>query len=236
MRISVVIPARDAATTLAETLDSIAAQTARPDEIIVVDDGSTDATAAIAANHWMGPRVLRQPAAGAAAAINAGVAAASGTLLAFIDSDDLWTPQWLASAAAALERSKSDAVLGEVETFIDPAMAAEEAARLRYQAGAKVGFLLGACMMRRDVFVALGGLDARYPTGYFIDFYDRFRIAGYRIETVSGAGLRRRIRAGSLTRRSAVGATLSDHALSRDFLQIARAAILRRRTESGKSE
>jgi glycosyltransferase involved in cell wall biosynthesis len=94
-RISVVIPARNAAATLARAIASVQAQLAPPDEILVIDDASTDPTAALA--EALGARTIRLPAhAGAAAARNAGIDAASGEIIAFQDADDEWLPGKLA--------------------------------------------------------------------------------------------------------------------------------------------
>ncbi|GLC27159.1 glycosyltransferase family 2 protein [Roseisolibacter agri] len=92
--ISVVIPAYNAAETLAETLASVAAQTCPPSEIVVVDDGSTDDTAALA--RQLGARVVQQTNRGLSAARNAGIRAASQPWIALLDSDDLWAPTKLA--------------------------------------------------------------------------------------------------------------------------------------------
>jgi glycosyltransferase involved in cell wall biosynthesis len=101
--VSVVIPAYDSAEFLAGTLETVHAQTERAAEIIVVDDGSADATAAVAER--CGALVVRQANRGVSAARNAGVAAASQPWIAFLDSDDRWEPlklalQWAALAAA----------------------------------------------------------------------------------------------------------------------------------------
>lgn len=94
-RISVVIPAHNAAATLARAIASVRAQTLAPDEILVIDDASDDATAAIA--EALGTTTIRLPTrAGAAAARNAGIAAATGEIIAFQDADDEWLPDKLA--------------------------------------------------------------------------------------------------------------------------------------------
>ncbi len=98
--ISVVIPAYNASAYLAEALESVRGQTAQPTEVIVVDDGSTDATAAIA--RAGGATVLSQPNMGISAARNAGIRAATQPWVAFLDADDLWEAdklraQWLAA-------------------------------------------------------------------------------------------------------------------------------------------
>jgi glycosyltransferase involved in cell wall biosynthesis len=93
--VSVIIPAFNAATTIRETLRSVCAQTHRRLEIIVVDDGSTDATVDIVTKLASDdPRIflIEQRNGGVAAARNSGAAAASGTFLAPVDADDLWHP------------------------------------------------------------------------------------------------------------------------------------------------
>lgn len=99
-RISVIIPAYDAAETLGRCLDAIARQTRVPDEVLVVDDGSHDTSAAIAEQR--GVRVLRVPHGGASAARNAGARQAGGDLLFFCDADVVLEPQALAKLESLL--------------------------------------------------------------------------------------------------------------------------------------
>ena len=118
--VSVVIPTRNGGEWLMATLASVVAQTHRADEVIVVDDGSTDGTIErlqpLAASGWI--RVIRQTTAGTAEARNTGVRAAAGTLIALLDHDDLWPPDKLAWQVDALA-SRPDAVLvyGDMESF-----------------------------------------------------------------------------------------------------------------------
>jgi glycosyltransferase involved in cell wall biosynthesis len=102
--ISVVIPAYNAASYLAETLESVLAQTFRDYEIILVDDGSSDETFEIAAR-FSAVRRMWQANKGAAAARNAGIVAARGRYVAFLDADDLWLPEKLEKQAAWLTRN-----------------------------------------------------------------------------------------------------------------------------------
>ncbi|MGD8394527.1 MAG: glycosyltransferase family 2 protein [Candidatus Eiseniibacteriota bacterium] len=90
---SVVIPAYNAARTLPATLASVFAQTCQDYEVIVVDDGSTDATPSLLSGYGDRLRVVRKPNEGRpAAARNRGLEAARGTYVAFLDADDLWRP------------------------------------------------------------------------------------------------------------------------------------------------
>ena len=100
--ISVVIPVYNGADFLAEALDSIRGQTRCPAEVIVVDDGSTDDSAAIA-NAW-GARVIRRPHQGPSASRNAAIREATQPWIAFLDGDDLWKPTKLARQWVAIER------------------------------------------------------------------------------------------------------------------------------------
>ena len=87
-RFSVIIPAYNAKDTLARALDSVLAQSWPAFEIIVIDDGSIDATAAVAASYGEKIRYLRQDNAGVSAARNHGARIASGDWLTFLDADD----------------------------------------------------------------------------------------------------------------------------------------------------
>ena len=102
---SIIVPAFNVSATLAETLNSLLKQTYPTFEVIVVDDGSTDDTAQIAAQFARDRRVrvIRQANRGLAGARNTGVAAARGDVIGFCDSDDLWLPQKLALHVAHLE-------------------------------------------------------------------------------------------------------------------------------------
>lgn len=111
LRASVVIAAYDAAEHVVETLDSLAAQTLSPYEIIVVDDGSTDRTAALATEHPVGATVIRTPNRGMCAARNDGIEAASGELICILDSDDLWHP-WYVERMTSLMRRHPEAGSG----------------------------------------------------------------------------------------------------------------------------
>ncbi len=105
--IAVVIPAHDAAPFLAEALRSVREQSLSAVEVIVVDDGSSDGTHAIAESE--GVRCVRQPQGGPAAARNRGVRETTAPLVAFLDADDWFTPEKLATQAQRLESSGAPA-------------------------------------------------------------------------------------------------------------------------------
>jgi len=101
-RVSVIIPVYNGAATIGRALDSVFDQTFTDYEVVVVNDGSTDDTAAVLAGYGDRIHVVTQANRGLPAARNAAVAASRGELLALIDHDDQWLPQKLALAAAAM--------------------------------------------------------------------------------------------------------------------------------------
>lgn len=94
-KVSVIIPAYNQANFLDNAIQSVYAQTYRDYEIVVVDDGSTDDTATVAQRHGERIRYLHQENRGLAGARNTGIRAASGELVALLDSDDTWLPDYL---------------------------------------------------------------------------------------------------------------------------------------------
>ena len=161
MNISVIIPAYNAQATLVETLASVLGQTRSPDEIIVVDDGSTDATADIAAAASV--RVIRQANSGPAIALNAGVAQATGDLLGFVDADDLWTNEKLALQSTMLEEQcEFDGVGGFVSEFLCPRNDPHDNARYRLLSLPEPSWLMGALLLRRQCFDRCAKLCSRF--------------------------------------------------------------------------
>ena len=150
-KIAVVIPARDAADTIARTLAALAAQTFPPAEVVVVDDGSADDTVAIAER--AGARVVRQTAAGPAEARNRGAAATSAPLLAFTDADCFPSADWLERGVQALGRA--DLVQGAVSPERPP----RPWERTLWVGRRSALWESANLLVRRDVFDSLGGFE-----------------------------------------------------------------------------
>jgi glycosyltransferase involved in cell wall biosynthesis len=156
LAVSVIVPAHDAEATLGRTLAALAEQDlGQPYEVLVVDDGSTDATAAVVER--TSARLIRQrPAAGAAAARNRGAAEATAPVLAFTDSDCFPRPDWLSHGLSCLERA--DLVIGGVRPEqgvrmhpFDRSLVVERETGLYETANA---------FMRRALFEQLGGFES----------------------------------------------------------------------------
>lgn len=117
--VSVIIPAYNAAVTIAEAIDSALAQTLPPLEIIVVNDGSTDSTAQILDRYGDRIRVISQPNAGLSCARNAALRIARGEYIAFLDADDIWAPQMLARTVPFLDAEPECALVFTDLALID---------------------------------------------------------------------------------------------------------------------
>lgn len=169
--VSVIIPAFNAAQTIDETLRSVRSQTWRDLEIIVVDDGSTDATAEHVGRHVAeDPRIrlVSIPNGGVAAARNRGIAEANGEFIAPVDADDLWQPTKIAKQLAALDAGGERVGLvytwftvidAESNILEQDNSSSEEGDVLRRMC---MGNLVGngsSPLMRRDAVLAAGGYD-----------------------------------------------------------------------------
>src|ERR1035438_3553301 len=109
MKISVLIPAYNASRTIRATVESVFGQTVQPNEILIMNDGSTDDTAAVLQSFTSRVTVLHQVNQGVASARNELVARSQGDLVAFLDADNIWHPQYL-EAQRKLATAHPDAV------------------------------------------------------------------------------------------------------------------------------
>ena len=192
--ISVIIPAYNAGKYIAEAIGSVRAgldETLGAPELIVVSDGSTDDTAAVAAG--LGARVIEKPRGGAASARNAGLAAASGSLIAFLDADDVYVPGALSALYRALCESGARAVFALAEDFISPELTPSERAPLRPRPGPYGGMLPGSSLLRRELFETLGPFDESLRSGETVQWMIRLRDAGIKTAQLGQVTLRRRL-------------------------------------------
>ena len=224
---SVIIPVYNGERYLAEAIHSALAQTRPPAEVLVVDDGSTDGSVAIARSFGPAVRVLAQANLGPAAARNLGVTHASGDLLAFIDADDLWLPDKLARQEQVLwDDPGCEAVLGSVQNFISPELDAAQRQALARSTGRTGTHLIGALLIRQKSFHRIGAFDSRRRHGEFIEWWGRALRLGLRHTVLPELVLRRRLHADNLMRR--------DHTGHEEYLSILREQIAQRRTLAGQ--
>lgn len=163
--IGVLIPTYNRAHLLRRALDSVTAQTRPVDQILVVDDGSTDDTAQLVASYRASPvRYLRQNNAGVSAARNRGIAALTSDWIAFLDSDDYWMPRKIERQMEELARSPGAvlAYTGRIEQWSDgrsSSLPATDGTAVWPQLRVRNMVPASAAIVRRDVLVDLGGFD-----------------------------------------------------------------------------
>ena len=178
--VSVIMPTFNHARYLRAAIDSALAQTHPPHEVIVVDDGSTDATPAILSEYGDRIRAMRQPNAGVAAARNAGLATASGDYVAFLDSDDVWAPDKLERQLALFAANpalglvhcgveRMDANGSRLSVSLDglDGWVAEEMLRLDRDVFSGPG---SCTMVPKRIADEAGGFDPRLPVSEDWDF------------------------------------------------------------------
>lgn len=219
--ISCIIPAYNAAAFLAEAIDSIVAQTYPSIEILVVDDGSTDATAAVMEGY--GERIisLHQANAGPAAALNAGIRAARGELIAFLDADDVWVADKLARQAGRLEAQPIDITSGRAQNFWDAAMGTP-AAELRERLSQPFAAPALTMLARRRLFDSVGLFEEERAHSFAPDWLLRARQRGVVVDDDDAILTLRRLHPGNRSRLLASG--------SRDeFLRLLKDHLDRRR-------
>lgn len=217
--VSIIIPAFQAEAYLGEALESALAQDYERHELILVDDGSTDRTAEIAAGY--GVPVLRQANGGPAAARNAGLAFARGELLAILDSDDIWPVDRLSlQVAHLLEHPEDGLVMGLTEVFLTPG----EPRPRHYPRIAETGPYPGhpsTALVRREIFELVGPFDESLRLSEDLDWLARAGDAGVRIGRLDRTVLHYRIHAKNTSRQTS--------AVESATLRMLRASVKRKR-------
>jgi glycosyltransferase involved in cell wall biosynthesis len=209
--VTVIVPVRDGERFLGSALASIAAQEYEPLDVIVVDDGSVDASRAIAeefaAAGALRVRVLDQPNAGPAAARNRGLAIARGELVTFLDADDEMLPGRLHFQVGYLVANPEvDAVIGREEIHVEPGVQPPPWVR-RLPPGAPTYQPL-SLMVWRHWFEHVGSFDESFRTGEDTEWLSRLVTRGGRLDRVEQVTVRRRIHGANLTYRD-VGQNLT---------------------------
>jgi glycosyltransferase involved in cell wall biosynthesis len=198
MRVSVVIAAYNAEAYIGEAIESVLGQTVPPDEVIVIDDGSTDGTRGILDSFSDRIVVLTLANSGQAVAVNKGLALARGELIGFCDADDLWTPRKLELQLALLERdSEVEAAFGKVQQFVSPDVPDEHRVRLTPAVEIMPGELKQCMLIHRAALDRAGPFDETLPATFFIAWLGRAKQGGLKIAHVDDIVVRRRLHLGN---------------------------------------
>jgi glycosyltransferase involved in cell wall biosynthesis len=222
MRLSVVIPCYNAARFLAAALDSVVEQGVSDLEIIVIDDGSSDDSAAIARSHRGPVTCVSQPNAGISPARNAGVRLARGEFLAFLDADDVWTEGSLAARFAVFDNYPStECVFGALQQFLEPGIDPLLAARLEFDESPAAARFAGTMLIRRESFLRAGAFDVSLRVGEMMEWLSRAEAAGVVVRSTPEVVMRRRIHGANTM--------LTQRPSQADYLRALKSAMDRRR-------
>jgi glycosyltransferase involved in cell wall biosynthesis len=191
--VSVIIPVHNGGLYLRAALESVFAQTYRPFEVIVVDDGSTDDSGVIAQSF---PEVhyIHQANQGVATARNNGLEAARGEFFAFLDQDDLWTPDKLKlQIAHLLSHPDLGYTLTQQQFFLEPGATIPAWFRKELLPEVHTGWVLGTLVVRRTAFEKIGNFATGYSAASDGDWFFRAKAAGIPMAVVPELLLLKRI-------------------------------------------
>jgi glycosyltransferase involved in cell wall biosynthesis len=198
--VSVIIPAYNAARFLPDAVASVRRQSYAPLEILIVDDGSQDNCARVAAESGEGVRYVRQEQSGPAAARNRGLELAQGEFIGFLDADDEWPEQKLSiQMSRLLAEPELDVVLGRVRYV---ALEGGEIPDYMFE-GPDHDFgnvHLGSGLYRRRVFDTVGNFDASLHYCEDVDWFLRARELRLRLRILRPVTLIYRLHGGNMTR------------------------------------
>jgi glycosyltransferase involved in cell wall biosynthesis len=200
--VSVVIPVYNGARYLRAALESVFAQTYRSFEVIVVDDGSIDDSGKIAQSF---PEVhyIRQENQGVAAARNTAIAVARGEFYAFLDQDDLWTPEKLRlQIGHLLSHPDLGYTLTHQQFFLEPGATLPAWFRKELLSSVHTGWVLGTLVVRRTVFDTVGNFSTGYSAANDSDWFFRAKAAGIPMAVVPELLLLKRIHGANDSGRS----------------------------------
>jgi glycosyltransferase involved in cell wall biosynthesis len=200
--VTVIVAVNNGERFLRPALESLYAQDYRPFEVVFVDDGSSDGSAAIARS-FPGLRYVRQENQGLAAARNTGLSCATGGLVAYLDDDDLLPPHKLRRQAGYLaENPEVGCVLGRQQILLEPGVEPPEWLSRDPVYGDLDGIPLVSAMIRTELLRRVGGFDPSYRFAEDRDLFVRLREHGVRIEVIPEVLLLRRFHGDNMNFRS----------------------------------
>ena len=221
MKISAIIAVWNGETYVKEAIQSVLTQTLPAHELIVVDDGSTDQTAAMVRS-FPQVKLIQQVNAGTGPARNSGVNAATGDWLAFLDHDDLWVPDKLATQTRWVHANPgSCGVLGLIENFISPELSEDAKSMIACPPGPLPGYSPSVLTIRRDRFLETGGWPASEREG--VEWFVHARELGVKFVEIPQVLVQRRLHQSNRTRLGVAN--------NLDYVRVARGLIARRRSQ-----
>lgn len=192
-KVSVIIPAYNISSFVEETLTSVFAQTYKNFEVVLVNDGSKDTAELEIALKPFWERIVyaEQANLGASEARNLAICQARGELLAFLDGDDIWLPEFLASQVDFLEKTNSDMVYCDAEMFGEPLFAGKTfmesapsggAVTTASLIGTECNVITSGTLLKKDLLERFGMFDTELPRMQDFDLWFRLAKNGVKID------------------------------------------------------
>ncbi len=197
---SVVVPVRNGERFLREALDSVFAQTYRPLEVIVVDDGSTDTTPLVLEKYGDSVRVLVQSHQGLPASRNRGISLANGEYVSFLAHDDLFTPDKLElQIGYLLDHPEIQYTVSRIKFFLEPGCAIPKGFRPELLEGNHVGRIPEALVARRSLFESVGLFRTDLKIADDVDWFARCKDRGVPMAVLPQTLLHKRVHGTNLS-------------------------------------
>lgn len=195
--VTAIIPVYNGELHVRTALESVFAQDYHPYEVIVVDDGSTDKSAEIV-SEFKDVKLIRQSNQGVAVARNVALENAQGEFIAFLDQDDMWTPNKMSvQVQYFLDHPEIQYTLTHQQFFLEPGTTMPAWFREELYANPHPGHVPGTLMVRREVFDKIGNFETRYSHASDSDWLFRASKAELPMAVIPEMLLHRRIHAGN---------------------------------------
>lgn len=224
-RVSVIMTVHNGAKYIEESINSILSQTRKVDEIIVINDGSTDATANILATFENKLLVIHQNKSGIAVSWNKGVKQSTGNFISFLDADDYWPAYKIERQMKTLRLKPASMVsFGYVKQFYSPELSKEERALKRCPDKPEPGYSSGCMLINKQDFMNVGLFNTKWEKGIFSDWFLRAKDLGMSMHMDELVFLYRRIH-------------LENHGILKrekynDYVRMLKESLDRRRSEN----
>lgn len=226
--VSVIVPVYNGERYLACALQSIFDQDYHPFEVIVIDDGSTDNSAEIAQS-YKEIHYIYQPNQGVTVTRNVGISTARGEFIAFLDQDDMWTPNKLSvQVDYLLKHTEVGYVLARQNIFLEPGTRAPSWLKKELLLNDQVGYLPGTLVARRSVFKQIGLFDPAYRIGSDTDWLARAKDAGVSMVILPEVLLHRRIHRHNQSAQTQI--------MNLELIRLLKASIDRRRNQESEQK
>lgn len=222
--ISVIMAVYNYGRYLREALDSVFQQTRLPDEVILINDGSTDETEQIALSYGSRIRYHVQEHQGLGASKNHGVRLAGGEYITFLDADDIWPSNRLESLMAPFSvEPESEIAFGRLQNFWSPEVAAKKGTNIPAAAEPIGGVCPGVMLIKKTSFLKVGYFKSEWQVTEFLDWYLHAKELSVKIAWVKDLVLHRRLHENNNT-------FLHRQQLPAEFARALKASLIRQKS------